>query len=49
MLIEADLGLVFLIELGFDGGHLAALLSPMMVSTSPYLGGALLVAAGVYQ
>jgi len=27
----------------------AALLSPMMVSTSPYLGGALLVAAGVYQ
>ena len=27
----------------------AALLSPMMVSTSPYLGGALLIAAGVYQ
>ena len=27
----------------------AALLSPMIVSTSPYLGGALLVAAGVYQ
>ncbi len=27
----------------------AALLSPMMVSTSPYLGGALLVAAGIYQ
>jgi predicted metal-binding membrane protein len=27
----------------------AALLSPMMVSTSPYLGGALLVAAGAYQ
>ncbi len=27
----------------------AALLSPMMVGTSPYLGGALLVAAGVYQ
>jgi predicted metal-binding membrane protein len=27
----------------------AALLSPMMVSSSPYLGGALLVAAGVYQ
>ncbi|MCZ6845223.1 MAG: DUF2182 domain-containing protein [Alphaproteobacteria bacterium] len=27
----------------------AALLSPMMVSTSPYLGGGLLIAAGVYQ
>jgi len=27
----------------------AALLSPMMAATSPYLGGALLVAAGVYQ
>ena len=27
----------------------AALLSPMMVATSPYLGGALLIAAGVYQ
>jgi predicted metal-binding membrane protein len=27
----------------------AALLSPVMVSTSPYLGGALLVVAGVYQ
>jgi predicted metal-binding membrane protein len=27
----------------------AALLSPMMVSASPYLGGTLLVAAGVYQ
>jgi len=27
----------------------AALLSPMMVSTSPYLGGGLLVAAGIYQ
>ncbi len=27
----------------------AALLSPMMVGTSPYVGGALLVAAGVYQ
>ncbi len=27
----------------------AALLSPMMVGTSPYLGGALLIAAGVYQ
>jgi len=26
-----------------------ALLSPMMVSTSPYLGGALLIAAGAYQ
>ena len=27
----------------------ASLLSPMMVSTSPYLGGALLIAAGIYQ
>lgn len=27
----------------------AALLSPMMVSTSPYLGGGLLIAAGLYQ
>ena len=31
------------------GLHTAALLSPMMVSTSPFLGGALLVAAGVFQ
>jgi predicted metal-binding membrane protein len=31
------------------GLHAAALLSPMMVSTSPLLGGALLLAAGVYQ
>ena len=31
------------------GFHGAALLSPMMVSTSRYLGGTLLVAAGVYQ
>ncbi|TMP98954.1 MAG: DUF2182 domain-containing protein, partial [Verrucomicrobia bacterium] len=29
--------------------HSTALLSPMMVSTSPILGGALLVAAGVFQ
>ncbi len=29
--------------------HSAALLSPMMVSTSPLLGGSLLVAAGVFQ
>ena len=29
--------------------HSAALLSPMMVSTSPILGGSLLVAAGVFQ
>jgi predicted metal-binding membrane protein len=27
----------------------ASLLSPMMVSASPYLGGALLIAAGIYQ
>lgn len=31
------------------GLHAAALLSPMMVSTSPLLGGALLLAAGVFQ
>lgn len=29
--------------------HSAALLSPMMVSTSPRLGGALLIAAGIFQ
>jgi predicted metal-binding membrane protein len=29
--------------------HGVALLSPMMVSTSPYLGGGLLVAAGIFQ
>lgn len=29
--------------------HAAALLSPMMVSTSPILGGALLIAAGIFQ
>jgi predicted metal-binding membrane protein len=31
------------------GLHSAALLSPAMVSTSPYLGGALLIVAGVFQ
>lgn len=31
------------------GLHSAALLSPMMVSTSPLLGGALLVSAGIFQ
>jgi predicted metal-binding membrane protein len=31
------------------GLHAVALLSPTMVSTSPFLGGALLVAAGVFQ
>jgi predicted metal-binding membrane protein len=31
------------------GLHSASLLSPMMASTSPVLGGALLVAAGTYQ
>jgi len=35
-----------LLQWGFEQ---AALLSPMMVSTSPLLGGALLIAAGVYQ
>ena len=42
---------------GFSGGaalvqwglHAAALLSPLMATTSPVLGGALLIAAGVYQ
>ena len=29
--------------------HAKALLSPMMVSTSPWLGGALLIAAGIFQ
>ena len=31
------------------GLHTAALLSPLMASTSPFLGGSLLVAAGVFQ
>jgi predicted metal-binding membrane protein len=31
------------------GLHTAALLSPMMVSTSPALGGLLLLAAGIFQ
>ena len=31
------------------GLHEAALLSPMMVSTSPILGGLLLIAAGIFQ
>ena len=31
------------------GLHNAALLSPMMVSTSPFLGGGLLVGAGIFQ
>ena len=31
------------------GLHSAALLSPMMVSTSPFLGGMLLLAAGIFQ
>lgn len=35
-----------LIQWGLDQG---AMLSPMMASTSPYLGGGLLIAAGVYQ
>lgn len=34
---------------GQAGLHAAALLSPVMVRTSPLLGGALLLAAGVYQ
>ncbi len=38
-----------LATLGQWGLHRAALLSPMMVSTSPILGGALLIAAGLFQ
>jgi len=38
--------LATLLQWGFEQ---AALLSPMMVSTSPWLGGALLIAAGAYQ
>jgi len=35
--------------LGQWGLHRAALLSPMMISTSPVLGGTLLIAAGIFQ
>lgn len=42
-------GFSMLAALGQWGLHSAALLSPGMVSTSPYLGGALLIAAGAYQ
>ncbi len=42
-------GFSALATLGQWGLHAAALLSPKMVATSPILGGALLVAAGVFQ
>ncbi len=42
-------GFAALATLAMWGLHSAALLSPMMVSTSPLLGGALLVVAGIYQ
>lgn len=42
-------GFSVLASLAQWGLHAAALLSPMMVSTSPWLGGVLLVAAGVFQ
>ncbi len=42
-------GFSALATLGQWGLHAAALLSPTMVSTSPLLGGALLLAAGVFQ
>jgi predicted metal-binding membrane protein len=42
-------GFAALAALAQWGLHIAALLSPMMVSTSPFLGGTLLLAAGIYQ
>jgi predicted metal-binding membrane protein len=42
-------GFAALATLAMWGLHSAALLSSMMVSTSPLLGGALLVVAGIYQ
>ena len=42
-------GFSLLAALAQWGLHEAALLSPMMVSTSPVLGGAILIAAGVFQ
>jgi len=42
-------GFAALATLAMWGLHSAALLSPLMVSASPLLGGALLVAAGIYQ
>jgi predicted metal-binding membrane protein len=42
-------GFAALAALAQWGLHTATLLSPMMVSTSPFLGGTLLLAAGIYQ
>jgi predicted metal-binding membrane protein len=42
-------GFSVLASLAQWGLHAAALLSPMMVSTSPWLGGVLLMAAGIFQ
>jgi predicted metal-binding membrane protein len=42
-------GFSFLVTLAQWGLHSAALLSPMMVSTSPILGGLLLLFAGIFQ
>lgn len=42
-------GFAALATLAMWGLHTAALLSPRLVSTSPLLGGALLIAAGIYQ
>ena len=42
-------GFAALATLAQWGLHIGALLSPMMVSTSPILGGALLLAAGIFQ
>lgn len=42
-------GFSLLATLAQWGLHEAALISPMMVSTSPLLGGAILIAAGVFQ
>lgn len=42
-------GFSLLAALAQFGLHEAALISPMMVSTSPILGGAILIAAGVFQ
>ena len=42
-------GFAALAALAQWGLHTATLLSPMMVSTSPFLGGTLLLAAGIYE
>ena len=47
--LTAWAGFSLLATLAQWGLHSAALLSPMMVSTSPYLGAALLLAGGVFQ